>query len=365
MATSSKAQSDVQPSNKSILGSVKERLDDIRKGASMHNGWRFTTNTSAFSKSAVCLLDPNDGRCIITGELPSESTLDCAHLFARRERKNKALLLRLEKRFGLPQGSLNIDDALNLIYVRRDLHAILDNNRGIVLPDPDMVDLIKGEHQTSSIDITKVYGGRKTFYYRFFPLAASSLTSITHWFRSSNDAEQAPSAQTKFEVFHSPFVHMPKLESHAQPHWVILNAGEKLAAATSNEIEVLATRIVEADGGTLEKAKDFLQSILALYYDWTGLVPKTSPDAKNYAGASTTGGTPGRGPDDDAAKGKRKTNISLASVKNIGKNLMGAKDERKRSTSSHDAASSLRSPLRKGKRGRVSFIWNGGNSRGD
>ena len=77
---------------KSVLKSVKDRVESIIDGARMHDGRKATKTMDRVSKGVVQILDPNGGLCLVTRELGSEAPLDHAHLFPRCENKNNDLV---------------------------------------------------------------------------------------------------------------------------------------------------------------------------------------------------------------------------------------------------------------------------------
>ena len=71
--------------------------------------------------------------------------------------------------------------------------------------------------------------------------------------------------------FKYPLGNLPTLESHVQPHWVVLNAGMKLDSRTPCEMDSSTDAIGIGDVPVEEDAIDFIQELITLNSKWRSI----------------------------------------------------------------------------------------------
>ena len=91
---------------------------------------------------------------------------------------------------------------------------------------------------------------------------------MLRWVRPDYEIEPQPSSSMEYGLYSYPFQNFPKLESHAHPHWVILNAGETLLATTDHELVAFIWRVTYAYMVTVDEAKAFVEGIKLIYKRW-------------------------------------------------------------------------------------------------
>ncbi|ETW86540.1 hypothetical protein HETIRDRAFT_145080 [Heterobasidion irregulare TC 32-1] len=91
--------------------------------------------------------------------------------------------------------------------------------------------------------------------------------------RPSGAIQEGPEIRPRGEIFEFPYANLPQLESHAQPHWAILNAGMKLEHRTLAEMTALYEEVAGIYGVDLEEAQRFIGLIIQLNFQWRFATP--------------------------------------------------------------------------------------------
>ncbi|ETW86454.1 hypothetical protein HETIRDRAFT_165974 [Heterobasidion irregulare TC 32-1] len=255
----------------SFRGSIqsKSKIHDLAAGSDMHNGRKSTKATTRVSKSVVLELDPTGGQCLLTRELDDEAPLEFAHIFPRCEMNNDDLITNLERAWGIGHRCFNIDDARNLLLLKVDWHRLFDAKRWLLLPSPDMVTNL---HNHTEGNITLRYNGATKFEYKMVPLGSKRIMDVYRHSRPDGADEESSASSYKY-----PFRNLPTLESHVQPHWVVLNAGMKLDSRSECEMDAFYERVADAYTISRDDAIDFIQTLIALNTRWRS--PTVANDA--------------------------------------------------------------------------------------
>ncbi|KAJ7073932.1 hypothetical protein C8F01DRAFT_1098734 [Mycena amicta] len=239
------------------------------------------------------LTDLSGGRvCILTQESAPQVSIKAAHLVPRAT--SGALLAKLEFSFGLKYKQLHIDTTGNLVYIRVDLHRSFDSKGWILLPETHVIQRIQQYMGNPGTDtykqvcscasarfyfffhcqVRQIFAERK-FTYRIIPLQLFK-DETTVFQRVSKDEYRKLLPVEPF----SP----PTVESHANPFFVIANAGAKLEDA----LALLPTK--------WQFNPDIL-AVLGLWLRWKTVMPspewlrrpRSSPGRRAVAGVGPSG----------------------------------------------------------------------------
>ncbi|KAJ6468753.1 hypothetical protein C8R45DRAFT_1218638 [Mycena sanguinolenta] len=156
--------------------------------------------------------------CILTKESTPQVSIEAAHLVPRAA--SGTLLAKLEFSFGLNYRQLHIDTTGNLIYIRVDLHRSFDHIGWLLLPQTNVIETIQAYTQNPNTKNYKQVFAETKFTYRVISLRL--FQDQTTVFQRISKGQY----QTILPVV-EPFS-PPTVESHANPFFVIANAGPKL-----------------------------------------------------------------------------------------------------------------------------------------
>ncbi|KAJ7137188.1 hypothetical protein C8R44DRAFT_768594 [Mycena epipterygia] len=160
--------------------------------------------------------------CIMTRESAPEVSIEAAHLLPRST--TGKLLTKLEFSWGLRWKQLHIDSTRNLLYIRVDIHRSFDKNGWFLLPEPDILQIILNYIKDRNQRTYKQVFTRKKYKYRIIPLQLFH-DNIGVFRRISLEPGLVPDYDKIFPMTpESP----PTVESHANPFFVIANAGPKI-----------------------------------------------------------------------------------------------------------------------------------------
>ncbi|THH16200.1 hypothetical protein EW146_g4400 [Bondarzewia mesenterica] len=278
-------------SNRSL--SVTQLAHHILSGGSMHDGRKQQGGTKAKAKAVTKELDPNDGRCLLTGSLGSETAIEVCHLIAQADVHKDYLL---EYAWGLKYRKLNLDEPRNLLHLRSDWHRLFDNERWALLPSRNVVNHISLNHKPGQ-DIRRLYDNQKFFEYHLLPLSPQ-IAEICR-FDWHNKAQKLHTCYTY------PFDKFPVLQSHVEPHFVIWNTGQKLATLGETRMPGIALEVGSRTPGCGEADTTYLLiALIELYQFWSGLdVPPKFKGDVHDGGKDVGGGKDGHGGGGGGGKG--------------------------------------------------------------
>ncbi|ETW78246.1 hypothetical protein HETIRDRAFT_446142 [Heterobasidion irregulare TC 32-1] len=220
-------------------------------------------------------------RCLLTLELPTKAAVKPCYVLNEHLWRNNKLLARLEWWWGMKYDSLELDGASNRIYLRDDWLESFDSGRWLLLPSFDVLDKIWTQCTDNSMlpenanraPLEQIYDGAETFEYRLLPLD-NTISSITRFDRPARSTNPRSKKTPASSCYSYPFDKLPTLVSHVKPHFVICDAGPKLA---HRELEVL-TPIACAISGLPETAAAYMLEIMRdAYYTWCQQAPKSMP----------------------------------------------------------------------------------------
>ncbi|KAF5326680.1 hypothetical protein D9619_003968 [Psilocybe cf. subviscida] len=234
------------------------------------------------------VLDPNDGRCLITNASP-QSGVTYIHCLPLRIRENRKWTGRMEWYWGLRWDELDLRSPHNVFAVSCSLGSIFDFPKmlpaWILLPEDHIVDafydsLTKLDKEEKPCeDEDKIFAffvsrGRlpelktTTFKYHLFPLPQRMQSMIlTHQANPNTDPDlSAPPKPSDFSVHLHPFNTLPWAESHLDPKFVIMEAGRKLMLVPPYEM-------LKEEWFTSRPA---LQKILMIFEAWRAPIPSVA-----------------------------------------------------------------------------------------
>ncbi|KAJ7718755.1 hypothetical protein DFH07DRAFT_859901, partial [Mycena maculata] len=223
-------------------------------------------------------VSPNGRRCIVTNEEAPFVTIEAAHLLPRATPHK--LLTRLEFKFGLKYCQMHIDTTRNLVFLRVDQHRSFDHLGFILLPSHEVIAVLEGFTYNPGNKTYKQLLTRKVFEYRMVPLQLSKDKCGIFRLDISNGAYQ--------QIFplENP-TEFPIIVSHANPFFVVANAGPKLASGFN-----LLDTAVPADGDI----RADLNAVIALWSMWSSAQPtaewlNTPYQPRGRGGGERKGGT--------------------------------------------------------------------------
>ncbi|KAJ7184536.1 hypothetical protein C8R46DRAFT_1185934 [Mycena filopes] len=248
------------------------------------------------AKKLALAVDPNQGRCLITGQKAPKSARQWAHV-ARRTLKPHQLRT-LEWMWGLKFFSLYIDTKFNLTPLMANWHLPLDAGDWALVPHHALITKIKawvderglqekrGPENCIDTLFRKSQGVVKTYNYFILPLN-DALENVPLYRLVGKEFD--PNTREQRHVF--PFNKVGPLTSHARPHFAIYTAGAKLAEVKAKMAEgkqqleadheaefqawlnTLSTFASFGHGGNQAKRTqrnlDTLQDVQDIYAAWT------------------------------------------------------------------------------------------------
>ncbi|KAJ7215257.1 hypothetical protein C8J57DRAFT_1732593 [Mycena rebaudengoi] len=181
-----------------------------------------TSHIAPLAKDKLEKVSPRGKRCIVTNEEYPRIAIEAAHLLRRATKPGT--LTHLEYAFNLKYKQLHIDTTRNLAYLRVDQHRSFDNKGFLLLPTLDVLERVKtftfAEKKPGGPTYKDVFG-EDIFKYRIVPLQLA-LDGNTVFRLTEHD----PEYERIFPLSNPPT--LPIFESHANPFFVIANAGPKL-----------------------------------------------------------------------------------------------------------------------------------------
>ncbi|KAF7372328.1 HNHc domain-containing protein [Mycena venus] len=188
--------------------------------------------------------------CILTKESTPKISIEAAHLVPRAA--SGTLLAKLEFSFGLNYKRLHIDTTGNLVYIRVDLHRSFDNKGWLLLPETDVIREIQEYMQNPGAKTYKqVFTTETKFRYRIIPLQL---------FKDETTVFQRISKGEYRKIFPVEPFSPPTVESHANPFFVIANAGAKL----EEDLALLPTNW---------RSNTDILAVLGLWIEWKTVMP--------------------------------------------------------------------------------------------
>jgi hypothetical protein len=212
------------PRDEDYRPDVEQRLASVEQfftGTSR----RLTSSTTHSQKRKAKELDPRDGRCMLSNEREPSCSVEVCHLLARATKPG--ILTALEYFWGMQYWSLDVDSSKNLCFQMRTLHTAFDNHYWFLVPSLDIMIKLAEFKREPNIPITSVYGTTEVFTYTIVPLEI--MQEVVIHYRSYEPDVRLDSGRPHLTPHYWPYNTLPTLESHIQPHFVVCNAGEKLA----------------------------------------------------------------------------------------------------------------------------------------
>ncbi|ETW86552.1 hypothetical protein HETIRDRAFT_447265 [Heterobasidion irregulare TC 32-1] len=121
----------------------------------------------------------------------------------------------------------------------------------------------------NSLRIYQRYNGAKKFEYAMVPIGSKRLMDVYRHSRPDCTDEESSASSYQY-----PFGNLPTLESHVQPHWVILNAGMKLDSRSECEIDAFYERVAHAYDISRTVAISFIKDIIDFNAKWRSPTPQ-------------------------------------------------------------------------------------------
>ncbi|KAJ7226812.1 hypothetical protein GGX14DRAFT_555396 [Mycena pura] len=201
--------------------------------------WVPGTSVKTEVKAFVRAVDPNKGRCILTGMADPAIAIQFAHIIARRTQAS--VLTLLEFHWRLPYYTLNIDTRYNVGPIKADNHLSMDAGHWALVPhyaDLDKIEKWVGKRKDKNAAKDRRNGIANLWKrdsnttelekHTYYMLPLSDALQNVPIFRLPPNREFLPKVSEERHVF--PFRTLGPLTSHIQPHFAVFAAGAKLAA---------------------------------------------------------------------------------------------------------------------------------------
>ncbi|KAJ7732061.1 hypothetical protein DFH07DRAFT_846707 [Mycena maculata] len=200
-------------------------------------------------------VSPNGRRCIVTNEEKPLVTIDAAHLLPRATPHE--LLTRLEFKFGLKYRQMHINTTRNMVFLRVDHHRSFDHLGFILLPSHEVIAALEEFTDNPRNKTYKQHLTQKVFEYRMVPLQLSKDKCGIFRLDISTGAHQQIFPLENPTAF-------PIIVSHANPFFVVANAGPKLASGFDLlDTAVRGDKNIRAD----------LSAVVVLWSRWSSAQP--------------------------------------------------------------------------------------------
>ncbi|KAI9573777.1 hypothetical protein HD554DRAFT_2310386 [Boletus coccyginus] len=215
-----------------------------------------TRTVTSSQKDLARSADPNDGRCLITNR--PEPVQSC-HLVAQAT--DHETLTKLEYAWGLKYRYFNVDTRYNMMHLRNDWHFLFDQPKWILVPEIEVLQKLSKiyvEDKYATSDITKIFAEPT---YRYYVLPALTLREPICRY---------PDVNKPGHEYFPPYSNLGPLTSHIHPHFVIFNAGKKLASFESEDVSemiLILSQIVPSSSDAIS----MVIAIQRLYRAWMGV----------------------------------------------------------------------------------------------
>ncbi|KIM44011.1 hypothetical protein M413DRAFT_443076 [Hebeloma cylindrosporum] len=203
--------------------------------------------------------------CLIE-RVSRESVIEYCHVIGMEESDD--VLDYLEYNWGMSRYTLNLHTRYNICILGPRFHYLFDHKGLLFLPTLEIIE----QYSAHEIHTPLPYkpddpdAETRTFEYRL--LVPPSMKSVPIFRRKVEDSKSTNAED--YEVHPFPYNTFPVIKSHVLPHFVIYNAGKKLAAM-SNKPAVYGAFITT--NAHIEGVSDVALKAMDLFYRWTRADP--------------------------------------------------------------------------------------------
>ncbi|KAJ7495736.1 hypothetical protein B0H11DRAFT_894882 [Mycena galericulata] len=199
--------------------------------------------------------------------------IEAAHLLPRSTKRD--MLTKLKFAFGLRFRQLHIDTTRNLVYLKVDQHRSFDHTGFFLLPSWDVILAIESFMAAPKGRTYKQVFTRQTFEYRMVPLQLSKDGNGIFRLRLSEPSTDDSDLGAVYDQIFPLTNHtaLPIISSHANPFFVIANAGPKLESHLD-----LVPPALQSD----QEISGDIARILTLWVRWSHARPTEAWMAARY-----------------------------------------------------------------------------------
>ncbi|KIM44020.1 hypothetical protein M413DRAFT_25508 [Hebeloma cylindrosporum] len=195
--------------------------------------------------------------CLIERVSPA-SVLQYCHVIGKMEPDD--VLDHLEYYWGISRDTLNLHTRYNICILGPRLHYLFDNKGHLFLPTLEILEQYRDHDIHTPLPYRPDDAGAQTRKFEYHMLVPPSMESVAI-FRRKDENSKSTNAED-FEIYPFPYSEFPVIESHLLPHFVIYNAGKKLAEMDQRK-EFIATN------AHIDQVEQRADAALLLFYDWT------------------------------------------------------------------------------------------------
>ncbi|KAJ7226806.1 hypothetical protein GGX14DRAFT_627094 [Mycena pura] len=235
-------------------------------------------------ETLVKAVDPNNGRCILTGMAEPASAIRLAHIMPHSTKAS--VLTVLEYHWNIPHRTLKMDTRFNVVSIMAEKHIYMDAGHWALVPHYAGIDKIEkwverrkgnAKDRSSIADLWKRDSNTTELEkHIYFMLPLSDALQNMPIYRLPPNPESDPKVPEERHVF--PFKSLGPLISHIQPHFVVFALGARLATLEEKmgpRFEKWLDDLAENAPSfgytrpTVNQIADCLQKIRKIYKTWT------------------------------------------------------------------------------------------------
>ncbi|PPR07812.1 hypothetical protein CVT24_002884 [Panaeolus cyanescens] len=223
-------------------------------------------NIKPFTKGAesrAAEADTNNKRCLIEN-CSSKRAIKPANAFDRENTRYEKLMAAIEWYTKLQKFTLNLDTRRNVFMVGASLACLYQQKRWGLVPEESIIDRYFNESGTEVRPRNQFPEfTEETFTFTFIPLQRMEEVYVTR-------QTDLPDGKRKVDVHFFPYENFPKVSSHIDPKFHILQIGSILKDMDEDKRSALLTKY------------PLLNKICTLFKAWTGPVPKDAENDETY-----------------------------------------------------------------------------------
>ncbi|ETW79438.1 hypothetical protein HETIRDRAFT_322579 [Heterobasidion irregulare TC 32-1] len=207
-------------------------------------------------------------KCLVTGDLETESSVHLCYVFHERHWNNHPLLSRLEWAWGMKYDTIQMDTDSNAISLRHDWRDLFESNRWALMPSMDIIDKLWDRWERFLLSkgnvpsIEDIYNGAETFEYRLVPLFPD-VPSVSRCCQAEDGNDETAGTS----VYPYPFDTLPPIFSKVKPHFVVCDAGRKLVSMFP-KLDTTTLLLARIYGVSHDKANFALIVVYQTYCTW-------------------------------------------------------------------------------------------------
>ncbi|KIM44021.1 hypothetical protein M413DRAFT_443087 [Hebeloma cylindrosporum] len=164
----------------------------------------------------------------------------------------------------MPRYTLNLHTRYNICILGPRLHYLFDNKGLLFLPTLEIIEQYRQHVIHTPLPYKPDDPGAETRKFKYSMLVPPSMKSVAI-FRRKDENSTSTKAED-FEIYLFPYKEFPVIESHLLPHFVIYNAGKKLAKM--DQKEAVYKEFIETNAH-IDQVEKMADATLRLFHRWT------------------------------------------------------------------------------------------------